>query len=393
MSPTRFLESRSSAAEIATRIEGYAAWFEIDLDAIGRNLRSLRRHVGAELMPCVKNNAYGHGLVPVVEYVARQGVGRFLVVKLGEAEQILDAGIPCRVLNMGPLFAETQYESVVRRGIVQTVYTRTVAERLSETAVRLDAPASVFVKIDTGLRRLGVWHEEAPDLVAYVSKLPHVRLEGIFSTFTQNPEFDRVQLDRLLAVEQALRRRGVEPGLRSMASSDAILHHPAAHLDLVRPGALLYGLYPERKDLAAGLDLEPALALKARIAHAKWIERGASVTYWGRFVAPEPMRIGTLPVGFSDGIPRELANKARILVDGRYRPSLGSVSLNHLLVDLTGTEAQPGDVVEVIGRRGENTLGRIAEAAGWMVYSLANHLAPWTPRVYYEGGVPVGLTE
>jgi alanine racemase len=252
---------------------------------------------------------------------------------------------------------------------------------------------SVFAKVDTGLRRLGVWHEEAADFVESVVKLPHVRLDGMFSTFTQNPEFDRIQLERFLAVERALRARGVDPGLRSLASSDAVLHHPAAHLDLVRPGALLLGLYPERKDLGAGIELEQALALRARVEHVKWVRRGDSVTYWGRFVAPEPMRVGTLPLGFSDGIPREMANKARILVDGRYRSSLGSVSLNHLLVDLTGTAAEAGDAVEVVGRRGENTLGRIAEAAGWMVYSLVNHLAPDTPRVYYEGGVPVRLLE
>jgi alanine racemase len=383
----------SSPAAIAARVDGYPAWFEIDLDALGRNLDRVRRRVGVEPMPCVKNNAYGHGLLPVVAYLAEHGVGRVMVVRLREAEQIVDAGIRCRVLNMGPLFAASQYDSVVRRGIVQTVYTREVAERLSETAVRLDAPVAVFVKVDTGLRRVGVWHEEAPELIESVAKLPHVRLEGIFSTLAQSAELDGRQLERLLAVERAVRERGIDPGLRSLASSDAVLHQPAAHLDLVRPGALLYGLYPERKDLAAGLDLEQILVLKARIEHAKWVERGASVTYWGRFVAPEPMRVGTVPVGFADGLPRELANKARVHVDGRYVSSLGSVSLNHLLIDLTGTEAKPGDVVEVIGRRGENTLGRIAETAGWMVYSLVNHLAPSTPRVYYRGGVPVALLE
>lgn len=388
-----FFAAQPSPAEIAARMEGYAAWFEIDLDAIGRNLAALRRRVAAELMPCVKNNAYGHGLVPVVAHLAAHDVARVMVVRLREAEQIVEAGLRCRVLNMGPLFAAPQYASVVRRGIVQTVYSREVAEKLSETAVRLDAPVSVFVKVDTGLRRVGVWHEDAPDLVEYVAKLPHVRLEGLFSTLTQHAELDGVQVERLLAVDQAVRKRGVDPGLRSLASSDAVLHRPAAHFDLVRPGALVYGLYPERKDLGTGLDLEQALVLKARIEHVKWVGRGDSVTYWGRFVAPEPMRVGTLPVGFSDGIPREMANKARIRVDGRYQPSLGSVSLNHLLVDLTGTDARAGDVVEVIGRHGENTLGRIAEAAGWMVYSLVNHFAPSTPRVYYRAGAPVALSE
>jgi alanine racemase len=388
-------DAQPSAAEIAARIAGYGAWLEIDLDAMGRNLERLRRRLGTgtDLMPCVKNNAYGHGLLPVVAYLAEQGVGRILVVRLREAEQIVDAGIRVRILNMGPLFTEAQYESVARRGIVQAIYTREVAEQLSDAAARLGREAAVFVKIDTGLRRVGVWHEEAAELVERVAKLPGLKVEGIFSTLSQNAEQDPVQLERLLAVDGALRSRGIDPGLRSLASSDATLHRPAAHLDLVRPGALIYGVYPEKKDLAAGLELEQALALKARIEHVKWVERGASVTYWGRFVAPERMRIGTLPLGFSDGLPRELANRARVLVGGRYQSSLGSVSLNHLVVDLTDVEAERGDVVEVIGRRGENTLGRVAETAGWMVYSLLNHLSPTTPRMYYRNGQPVALTE
>ena len=387
--------AQPSAAEIAARVAGYGAWLEIDLDAMGRNLERLRRRLGTgtDLMPCVKNNAYGHGLLPVVAYLAEQGVGRILVVRLREAEQIVDAGIRVRVLNMGPLFTDAQYESVARRGIVQAIYTREVAEQLSDAAARLGVEAAVFVKIDTGLRRVGVWHEEAAELVERVAKLPGLKLEGIFSTLSQSAEQDPVQIERFLAVEGALRQRGIDPGLRSLASSDATLHRPAAHLDLVRPGALVYGVYPEKKDLAAGLELEQALALKARIEHVKWVERGASVTYWGRFVAPERMRIGTLPLGFSDGLPRELANRARVLVGGRYQSSLGSVSLNHLVVDLTDVEAERGDVVEVIGRRGENTLGRVAETAGWMVYSLLNHLSPTTPRVYYRDGQPVALTE
>jgi alanine racemase len=382
-------------AEMMARVAGYGAWLEIDLDAIGRNLARLRQRVGSEtdLMPCVKNNAYGHGLLPVVAYLAEQGIGRVLAVRLREAEQIVDAGIPVRVLNMGPLFTEGQNESVVRRRIVQAVYTPEAAERLSDAAVKLGVPASVFVKVDTGLRRVGVWHEEAADFAERVGKLPGLTVEGIFSTLSQSAEQDPVQIERLLAVETALRQRGIDPGLRSLASSDAVLHRPAAHLDLVRPGALIFGIYPEKKDLASGLELDQALALKARIEHVKWVERGASVTYWGRFVAPERMRIATLPIGFSDGLPRELANRARVLVGGRYQSSLGSVSLNHLVVDVTDVEAKPGDVVEVIGRRGENTLGRVAETAGWMVYSLLNHLSPATPRLYYRDGQPGALTE
>ncbi|MCB2172637.1 hypothetical protein KQH65_07860 [archaeon] len=125
----------------------------------------------------------------------------------------------------------------------------------------------------------------------------------------------------------------------------------------------------------------------------KTVERGEGVTYWGKFVAPKRMRIGTIHAGFYDGIPREMANKGRILVDGVFKSSLGSVSLNHYLVDLDGVDAEKGSVVEIIGETGENTISKTAETAGWMTYSLLNHLHANTPRVYYQGGEPVALLD
>lgn len=387
-----YLDRQPPPSEIKERTGGYPSWIEVDLDCVGWNLDQIRKHTDAEIMPCVKNNAYGHGLLPVVAYLAERGVKRVLVVKLREAVQIREE-VGCGVLSMDPLFTDEQFELVVEKGITQTVYTREAAERLSRAAVKAGRDAGVFVKVDTGLRRVGVWHADSPDLIEGISKLPRVGLEGIFSTLMQTPERDREQLDRLLAVGEKLRRRGIDPGAMSLASSDATLHLREAHLDIVRPGAIVYGVFPEPKDAGSGLELRQALSLRARIEQAKWIEKGDSVTYWGRFIAPRRMRVGTLHIGFYDGVPREMANKARILVCREYRQSLGSVSLNHMLVDLTGTDARVGDVVEVIGRAGENTLNRIAEAAGWMVYSLMNHLNPFTPRVYYRGGEPVALLE
>jgi alanine racemase len=387
-----YFDRQPPPSEIEERMEGYPSWIEVDLDSIGWNLDQIHRHTSAEVMPCVKNNAYGHGLLPVVAYLAERGVRRVLVVKLREAVQIRDE-VGCGVLSMDPLFTDEQFELVVHEGITQTVYTFEAAERLSLAAEKAGRDAGVFVKIDTGLRRVGVWHTDAPDLIEGISKLPHIVLEGVFSTLMQTPEQDREQLGRLRAVYEELRRRGVDPGAISLASSDATLHFREAHLDIVRPGAIVYGVFPEPKDARSGLELRQALSLRARIEHTKWIEKGDSVTYWGRFIAPQRMRVGTLHVGFYDGIPREMANKAKILVGGKYRQSLGSVSLNHVLVDLTGTDARVGDVVEVIVRAGENTLSRMAETAGWMVYSLMNHLNPFTPRVYYRGGEPVALLE
>jgi len=341
----------------------------------------------------VKNNAYGHGLVPIVAYLETQGVAWVMVAKLREAEMIKEAGFETEVLNMDVLFAGEQYRGVVGKGITQTVYTLEAAERLSTAAKELGREAQVFVKVDTGLNRVGVRYTEAAALIEEINGLPGVKVRGMFSTFQQRPEEDRVALRRLLTVDEELRRRGVKVEYRSMSSSDGVFHNPDGWLDVVRPGISLYGVYPEPKDEASGLKLRQALQLKARVEYVKWVEEGESVTYWGRFVAPKRMRIGTLHLGFYDAIPREMANKGKVLVDGQIKQSLGSVSLNHYLVDLTGVKAEKGTEVTVIAEEGENSLYKTAETAGWMTYSLLNHLNPLMPRVYFRDEEPVALLE
>lgn len=380
-----------SSEDITRQIEGMPAWIEIDLDALGANLDAIRKHTGVDVMPVVKNNAYGHGLVPVSRYLASRGVTKLFVAKFDEALELRAAGITAAVVNMGPLFSTEQYARAVAQQITQTVFTDEAADALSAAAVASGAKAHVFVKIDTGLRRVGVFHDVAADFVERVSKRPGISIDGMFSTFTQTPEQDKIALERFLQVDQALKAKGVSVGARSMASSDAMFHFPASHLDLVRPGMSLYGVYPEEKDVKAGVALRQALTFKARIQLVKPVQKGDSVTYWGRFIAPKPMSIGTVHVGFYDGVPRESGNKGKVRFEGGYRPIIGSVSLNHIIVDLTGTNARIGDVVEVIGAEGENSLSAVAKDAGWMVYSLLNHLNAKTPRVYTQQGRPVSL--
>jgi alanine racemase len=390
--PHNYWSKQPKPAEIRRRIEGFGSWIEVNLDAVSNNLAEIRRHTRAEVMPCVKNNAYGHGLLPLAAHFEDNGVERVLVAKTHEAIQIRE-NTGLRAVNMDPLWTAEQYDAAVAKGVTQVVYTMEAAESLSKAAERLGKTTEVLVKVDTGLRRVGVWHEEAPDLIKRIVALPRIRLDGIMSTLMQNPERDNQQIERIKAVADELRSSGVDPGLLSLASTDATLNNPEAHLDLVRPGMSLYGVYPEPKDVASGPKLRQALSWKARIEYVKTINKGDSITYWGKFVAPEDMPVGTVHVGFYDGVPREMANKARILVDGQYRNSIGSISLNHILIDLRGVEAKQGDVVELIGRTGENTLSKFAETAGWMTYSVLNHLNPYTPRVYLRGGEPVALLE
>ena len=388
-----WFRSQPSAAEITRRLAEHSSWIELDLDHLSFNLARIRERVGVEVMPVVKNDAYGHGLVPVTAHLAGEGIRWVMVAKLLEAERLRAAGIECEVLVMDVLFTDAQCDRVVEQGLTMAVFTEEAALRLDAAGRRRGRVAQVFVKVDTGLRRVGVRHDLAPDLIERIARMPNVRVAGVFSSFMQHPDRDREMLERFEAVCAEVERRGVEIPFRTMASTNAILHAPDAWLDMVRPAMCLYGVHPFDGDTESGLDLRQVLSMKARIEYVKEVAKGDSVTYFGTFTAPAPMRIGTLHIGFRDALPRELANKARFGVGGRIMPGVGTIALNHALLDLTGTDAAAGDEVEVFAREGANSLRAMASAAGWMVYSLMNHLSPDLPRVCYRGGVPVALRE
>ncbi|MDE0460272.1 MAG: alanine racemase [Chromatiales bacterium] len=390
-----WFRSQPDAAEITRRLDEHSSWIELDLDSLSFNLARIRERVGpeVEVMPVVKNDAYGHGLVPITAHLVGEGVRWVMVAKLLEAERLGAAGIECEVLVMDVLFTGAQCDRVVEQGLTMAVFTEEAALQLDAAGRRRGRVAQVFVKVDTGLRRVGVRHDLAPDLIERIAAMPNVRVAGVFSSFMQHPDRDREMLERFKAVCGEVERRGVEIPFRSIASTNAILHDPEAWLDMVRPAMCLYGVHPFDRDAESGLELRPVLSMKARIEYVKEVAKGDSVTYFGTFTAPAPMRVGTLHIGFRDAIPRELANKARYGVGGRIMPGVGTIALNHALLDLTGTDAAAGDVVEVFAHEGENSLLAMARAAGWMVYSLMNHLSPDLPRVCRRGGVPVALRE
>ena len=371
------------------------AWFEIDLDNLAFNLKTVRNRVGpgVEVMPVVKNDAYGHGLLPVVAALAGEGINWFMVARTAEALAIRGSGMACGIMNMDALYTDGQYQQAVVQDISQVVYSLDSAGKLNAAAQTVGRKAGVFVKIDTGLRRVGVPHGEAVAFMEKIAALPQLEIRGMFSTFMLHPEQDADVLARFRAIMDALEKKGINPGLCSLAASHGIFHRPDAWLDMVRPAMTLFGVYLDHEDRSAGLALRQALCFKARIEHLKWIEAGDSVTYFGRFTAPQRMRVGTLHVGFYDAVPRELSNKGKILVDGVVRPCIGSVSLNHYLFDATDLNVQDGDVVEVYSREGENDVAGVSETAGWMPYSLLNHLNPFIPRIYYRGKMPVAILQ
>lgn len=360
-------------------------WLEISTANLAWNLRQIQARVGGKpVMAVVKANAYGHGLVGVARALAAAGVKHFLVGKLDEARRLRAAGIRGCIFNFGP-YSDADSEDLVRLDISQNVYSEQV-EALDRAARRLGRRARAHIKVDTGLGRFGVPHDRALDFLDRVAALSGVAIEGVFTTLTEDPEFDSVQLARLEAIcaRAAERRRSL--GLRHAASSAAILDLPAAYtrFDMVRPGIMLYGLYPSaRAEKERKLELKPVLALKCRVAYVKTLRPGESISYHRVFTATVPERVATLAVGYSDGYPRALAGKGSVLVAGRRCPIL-AITANATIVRLGDTPAAAGDEAVLLGTQGGATVAasEVAGLIGDSVYGVVIGMSGLLPQAY-----------
>lgn len=387
-----FFAKQPSKSEILSRIEGYSVWMEIDLDAVGYNLKIVKNLTGSEVVPCLKKNAYAHGLPVIAAYLITQGASKFLVAKMIEARRIRVACPDCGIINMEPIFTQQQCEEVLDYNIMHVAYHKKTGLMLSEAAKKKDRTAKIWVKVDTGLGRVGVDYREAADLIEYFSSLQGVEIDGVFSTLLED-EKDSVQIVRFNELREKLFNRGIKIPTWSMASSHAIFFRPDAHFDAVRPGLMLYGLYPSPESRKTGVELRQAMILKSRLEHVKWVDKGTPLTYGASFIAPRRIKVGTMHMGYSDGYPRQLSRRGLVKVEGKIRPIIGGISINHSLVDLSGTNAEIGSVVEAISREGKNSAHNLCDIAGIEPYQLMVWTNPLIPRVYYREGSVVAVDD
>ncbi|HHL41722.1 MAG TPA: hypothetical protein ENJ36_03555, partial [Candidatus Bathyarchaeota archaeon] len=224
---SQYFANQLTSEEINEKIKGYSSWIEIDLDAITHNLEQVReRTENRPIIPCVKSNAYGHGVVPVVAHMMEQGVEMVLVAKLYEAMQLRDAGLDVGIVSIDPLFSDADYAKVVEQDITQTIYQPEPARRLNAAAEKAGKVTPVWVKVDTGLGRVGVRWSEAVDFIKKIDDYPYLRLTGIFSTMSEADELDRKQVQRILDIEKECKKQGIDVGVKSIASSNAVFHKP-----------------------------------------------------------------------------------------------------------------------------------------------------------------------
>jgi len=362
---------------------GSDPWIEINLDHLVWNLEQLRKRVKVPIMAVVKANAYGHGLLPIARALEEAGADALMVGKFHEAVTLREAGIRCPILNFGPLAGENSAE-IVRLNISQSVYTEDVV-RLQEAAAKLGEKASVHVDIDTGMARTGVPVERALPLIEKIASLPNVKIDGVLTTLTEDPEFDKEQLSRFLEICSAAKERGISLGLRHAASSAGVFYSSEFFLDMIRPGITLYGYYPNartRKEDA--LDLKPVLRLSARVVFIKDFVAGESFSYLRAFRARSKMRVATVGIGYSDGYPFLFGGKVRALIGRKTFPVLEAVTSNHLMVDLGDQrDIRIGDEVRLIDQDKTSgiTADALAEQSGIADYKILIGLNPLLPRL------------
>lgn len=362
-------------------------WLEINLDNMARNLSQIRKRVHPRpVMAVIKANAYGHGLVEVAKFLEKQHIRFMAVGKLKEAFELREKGIRTPILNFGPLYSG-EAKQIAARDISQSVYTGDIAA-LSEAAGKLKRKARVHIKVDTGLGRVGIPYYLALPYIKKVASLPNIIIEGIFTTLTEDEEFDKIQLLRFLHLCDLAKKSGINVGLRHAVSSAGILSFARAYLDMVRPGITLYGHYPSEKEYRArSIDLKPAMALKAQVIHVKNLRPGDSVSYHRKFTAKNELPVVTLPVGYSDGYPYQIAGKAEAIIHGQRWPVIAAVTANHSTLNITGADKiKIGEGAVLIGRQGESevTAEEIASWANTSVYKIVIGMNPQLPRVYLE---------
>ncbi|MCI4398379.1 MAG: alanine racemase [Acidobacteria bacterium] len=364
---------------------------EIDLDAIRRNAERLKRHArGAALLAVVKADAYGHGAVQVASLLERSSLAEwFGVALLEEAAVLREAGIQKPILMLGPLH-QTQAKAALERGLTPAIYNLEILKAIAEASA--GQPCAIHLKIDSGMGRLGFRPDELPAALETLASFPWLTVEGFFSNLASADDPDSPQTASQIATFKEMlslvRARGHDPKWVDLANSAGLLAHPESRFKMVRPGLALYGLRPSSK--LPDIGLEQAAAFRTVVIQVKDLPKGTPVGYSATYVTPKPQRIGILPIGYADGLPRCAGNeRGYVLVRGKRCALLGRVSMDLCAIDLEPAgHVTEGEPVTLWGKEGEESLTPQdwANWAGTIPYEITTHLNPRVARRYRLDG-------
>ncbi len=384
------------------------SWAVVDLDAVEENVNNIRKIIKNHcmIMGVVKADGYGHGDRYISEQLVKQGVNWFGVSNLDEALSLRKQGIFHPILIFG--HTPTSFVKTLNQyNITQTIYSLQYGQQLAEAAKEADVTVDVHIKVDTGMSRLGFvvvngQFDSSIEEIATLYQIPQLKCQGIFTHFPVADEeikpakdFTKAQYKLFNKVIAKLEEKQVSFSIKHCCNSAATLCYPEMHMDMVRMGIVTYGLSPS-PDCNNLMDYRPAMALYSCITMVKTIAEGTSVSYGRTYISPSQRRIATVPIGYADGIERELSNRGHMLVHGVKAPIVGRVCMDQLMLDVTHIpEAKEGDVVTIVGKDGDNSLSfeEMADIGDTINYEKICIIGKRVPRIYKKHGREIGVVD
>jgi len=364
-------------------------WAEIDLKAVGYNVRQLKRLLArrTRLLAVVKANGYGHGAVAVSRLCLSAGAAALGVSSIEEAIVLREARIRSPILVLGSIYPFSNLRQIISYNLIPTISSALALRELNRLAEKKNLVYPYHLKVDTGMGRIGVSPLEAEKILKDIGSYRATELAGIYTHFSNSPsdkEWTGWQLKefcRIYSQAKKINRRVIG----HTANSAALFNFPESHLDMVRPGIALYGLKPKKGELPVGL--RPALTLKTKIVFLKKVAAGCPISYGRTFITRRPTIVATLPVGYADGYSRLLSNRSEVLIRGERCPVLGRVTMDMIMVDVTKIkDIQIGEEVVLLGRQNNQVISaeEIAERMGTINYEVVCQISGRVPRLYKE---------
>ena len=362
-------------------------WAEVNLNNLEYNFKQVQSRLSPQIkiLVTVKADAYGHGLIPVSRRLAAAGVDYLGVASIDEGIKLRKAHVKTPILVLGAILKQ-DIQSFFTFNLTPTVCDYALAYALSKKAVALKKLIRLHVKVDTGMGRIGVAHQDAFDLINKIHKLKSVRIEGIFTHFPfaeTGRKFTVFQIKLFYKLVDDLKKQGIVISLVHAANSAGLINHQDSHFTMVRPGLVIYGLYPKN---SPKIKLKPVLSLKTRVIFIKQVPAGCGISYGHSYITKRPARILTLPIGYGDGYPRNLSNLAPLLIKGKRFHVSGRICMDQIMVDVGQFNCRIGDEVVLIGRQGKEKIAteKLADLAGTIPYEIVCGLGSRIPRVYLK---------
>jgi len=364
-------------------------WAEVNLKAVAYNYKQVRRIVGKDIniMVVVKANAYGHGTVEISGVLEKLGVNYLGVATTDEAMRLRDHGIKAPVLVLGSVLPD-EVRAAIEKEITLTLCSDDLLAAIKRESESCGLKAKVHIKIDTGMGRIGIWHEEALNFIKNIAQdEKNITVEGIYTHFSsagRDDFFTNYQIEAFEKLLAQLDGFDIRIPLRHAANSIATVDFKRSYLNLVRPGLIIYGMYPKHT-FPRLIKLKPVLALKTKIVYIKETPPGRSISYGRTYVTQKHTKIATLPIGYADGYARNLSNRAEALVRGRRAPVVGKVTMDQTMIDVGHIKgAKVGDEVVLIGKQGREEVRteKLARLAGTIAYEFVCGISSRVPRIY-----------